>query len=293
MGFRVVKVSSRCKLETQLNYLVCRSDKESRILLDDIAVLLIENQQVCITTALITELINHKIKVIFCDEKHNPSSELVPQHGAYNTYERLMMQMEWSKETKDLIWQNIIYQKISNQAKILHSIGEDKAEEILQGYLKEIEIGDVTNREGLAAKTYFAAMFGSNFDRRKDKDIRNTYLNYGYSMLLSSFNREVSIAGYQCVIGIHHIGSENPFNFGCDLMEPFRPFVDRYIIQKLVNENDYKKEFVNILNSNVSCDENLTILENAVHNYALSVFNALNSKSSEKISKVTFLDEQL
>lgn len=293
MAFRIVKINNRCKLETQLNYLVCRTDKEIRILLDDIAILVIENQQVCITSALISELINHKVKVIFCDSSHNPQSELVPQHGAYNTYERIQLQTHWNKEIQDLAWQNIIAQKINNQSQILQFVKEEKAFSILQGYEKEVDPGDTLNREGLAAKTYFTALFGNDFDRRKDSDIRNVYLNYGYSLLLAAVNREISNAGYLPALGIHHIGSENPFNFGCDLMEPFRPFIDRSVVLKLLNEKDYKRQLLDVLNLEFSCDGKVTILENAIHLYCLSVFSALNSNDPNKILKVTFLDGQL
>lgn len=293
MSFRIIKINNRCKLETQLNYLVCRTDKDVRILLDEISMLIIENQQVCITNALLTELINHKVRVVFCDEKHNPLSELVPQHGAYNTYERIQMQMGWEQSIKDIVWSNIVYQKIHNQARILESAGEEKAMNILLGYCDDIGIGDSTNREGLAAKSYFAALFGNDFDRRKESDFRNVYLNYGYSMILSAMNREISNAGYLGAVGIHHIGTENPFNFGCDLMEPFRPFVDRLVVQKSVNEKEFKRQMIEVLNSEIICDGNVTILENAIHSYAVSIFSALNSKDPSKIVKVTFQDEQL
>lgn len=293
MSFRIVKINNRCKLETQLNYLVCRSDKESRILLDDISVLIIENQQVCITSALLAELVNHKVRVIFCDSKHNPLSELVPQHGAYNTYERIKSQLNWSQEIKDIVWANIIKQKIHNQHFVLGCKEELEACEILRKYENDISIGDSTNREGLAAKTYFSSIFGCNFDRRKGSEEINTYLDYGYSMILSAVNREVSCAGYLPSFGIHHIGSENPFNLGCDLMEPFRPFVDYMIVKNMINKIDYKKQLVNVLNMEISCNGKTTILINAIYNFVTSVFNALNNLDTSKINIVEFLNEQL
>ena len=293
MSFRIVKINNRCKLETQLNYLVCRNDKETRILLDDISVLIIENQQVCITTALISELINHKIKVIFCDSKHNPQSELVPQHGTHNTFERIKMQLGWSEEIKRLVWANVIKQKIHNQGLLVQSLEDEKTSRLIFEYESQLVSGDETNREGLAAKAYFASLFGPNFDRRKDNVDTNIYLNYGYSMLLSTVNREISIAGYLNQIGIHHIGPDNPFNFGCDIMEPFRPFVDRAIAKGFITKNDFKKQLIDILNMEILCDDKVTILSNAIHSFAFSVFNALNSNDPTLLIKVTFLNEQL
>ncbi len=292
MAFRTIKITNRCKLETQLNYLVCRSDTEKRVLLDEISVLIIENQQVCITSALLSELINHKVKVIFCDSKHNPQSELVPQHGAYNTYERIKAQINWDDEIKNKVWSEIIKQKIHNQGFVLAVADAHKACNILEGYEKEIQLGDSTNREGLAAKTYFQALFGSNFDRRKANDDTNVFLNYGYSMIMSAMNREIACSGYLDAFGIHHIGAENPFNFGCDLMEPFRPFVDYMIVKKMVTKDDYKKQLANVLNMEIYCDGKVTILINAIYNFANSIFSALNRNSEvSKICKVTFLNE--
>lgn len=293
MAFRVVKIANRCKLETQLNYLVCRNDKETRILLDEIAILLIENQQVCITTALISQLINHKIRVIFCDEKHNPQSELIPQHGSHNTYERLKLQIGWEQEIKDGVWTEIIRQKIENQSQVLGMNDDTDTYNLLQGYKSELQPGDNTNREGLAAKSYFFSLFGNRFDRREANNDINTYLNYGYSILLSAVNREVACAGYQDVLGIHHIGPDNPFNFGCDIMEPFRPFVDYMVVKGRVKKENFKREFANLLNTEIKCDGKTTILENAIHNFAISVFTALNSRQPSQLLEVTFLDEQL
>ena len=76
-------------------------------------------------------------------------------------------------------------------------------------------------------------------------------------------------------------------------MEPFRPFVDRLIVKKIVNDDNYKSSFIKLLDCEILCDDNNTILENAIHNYVLSVFNALNTRRIDKIAKVTFKNEQL
>ena len=92
--------------------------------------------------------------------------------------------------------------------------------ELLQGYLEEITYGDATNREGHAAKVYFNALFGKDFTRTDDLLI-NTALNYGYSILLSAFNREIVLNGYLTQLGLFHDNMFNRFNLASDLMEPF------------------------------------------------------------------------
>ena len=293
MGYRVIKINSRCKLETKLNYLVCVTDKETRILLDEIAVLILESQQICITNALLTELINHKVKVIFCDEKHNPISELIPYYGTHDSYGKIKQQINWRAKTKEYIWAKIIKQKIKNQSKILLSEGFMNEHELLSQYMSSIIPGDSTNREGLAAKVYFSTIFGSSFDRRDKTNIVNKYLNYGYSLLLSTFNKEIVSFGYLTQLGIHHISETNPFNFSCDLMEPFRPFVDKFVLENDLNDGNFKSLILNVLINEIKYDEKNTILENAIHQYVLCVLSALNLQDVNEIKDITFKDEQL
>ena len=116
MSWRVVVISSRAKLELKLGYLVIRSTETKRILLDEISVLLIENTGCVVSSALLCELQERKVCVIFCDFKHNPLSQLIPLHGSYDSSERIRIQLNWKQETKDLVWKAIIEDKIRKQA---------------------------------------------------------------------------------------------------------------------------------------------------------------------------------
>lgn len=292
MGYRIVKINNRCKLETRLNYLVCVTDHETKILLNEISILIIENQQVCITNALLTELIKHKIKVIFCDEKHNPISELNSYYESYDTYKKIKCQISWKQEIKDQLWAIIIKQKILNQAEVLFRMEKLDCFKFLRNYASEITIGDSTNREGLSAKMYFNALFDNNFDRKNKNDIRNIFLNYGYSLILSTFNKEIAAYGYLTQLGIHHIGETNPFNFSCDLMEPFRPFVDYLILScKELNENNYKNKLLELLTSEISYNNRNTIMLNAINFYVLSAVSVLNNENLRLLDNPKFKDE--
>lgn len=118
MGFRTVIVNSRAKLEFRLNFMIVRGENEKRIFIDEINTLIVQSTAVSLTAALLSELIRSGVKVIFCDEKFNPCSELVPYYGAHNTSKRYKIQMQWIKETKNEIWRRIIAQKITNQKKL-------------------------------------------------------------------------------------------------------------------------------------------------------------------------------
>ena len=286
MSWRVVVISKRCKLDYKMGSLVVRSsDDEKRIFLDDISVLICESTAISITAYLLSELTARKIKVIFCDNQHNPASELIPMYGSYVSSGRIREQIAWAPMHKALAWQAITRQKITNQAWALTKVGQQEKAEQLLGYAKEVQPGDTSNREGHAAKVYFNALFGLDFYRNAD-DVRNAALNYGYSILLSAFNREIAASGYLTQLGIWHDNSENPFNLGSDLMESFRPLVDLFVEQ----HKDWKEfakeeklEVVNLMNQKVGIKKSSQYLNNAVGIYARSVFEAVRTGQTEKI----------
>ena len=121
---------------------------------------------------------------------------------------------------------------------------------LLLSYVSEVVSGDKTNREGHSAKVYFNTLFTKKFVRNENDSI-NAALNYGYAILLSSFNKEIVSNGYLTELGIHHKNEFNPFNLSCDLMEPFRIIIDNFVYHNKERKlnTDYKMDIVNILNS--------------------------------------------
>lgn len=286
MSWRLVVISKRSKLDYKMGSLVVRSeDDEKRIFLGDISVLMCETTAISITAYLLAELTARKIKVIFCDNQHNPASELIPMYGSYVSSGRIRDQIAWTTSSKEKVWQEIIRCKIKNQASVLQKAGqEDKAKQLLT-YAEQVEPGDKTNREGHAAKVYFNSLFGLEF-YRDASDIRNSILNYGYTILLSCFNREIAASGYLTQLGIWHDNAENPFNLGSDLMEPFRPIIDWFAYEHsdfAVFEKEEKVQVLDLLNSKVKIDNTEQYLNNAIGIYARSVFSALTEGDVSKI----------
>lgn len=277
MSWRVVVISQRAKLDLKLNNLVVREDTETiKIHLSEISLLMIENTSVSLTACLLCELMKRKIKVIFCDEKRNPCSELISYYGSHDCSAKLKNQLEWKVFTKDLVWTEIVREKIIKQKELLYNYGQ-KEYLMLDDYIKQIEFKDETNREGHAAKVYFNALFGIDFTRSADNNI-NAALNYGYSILLSAFNREIVSNGYVTQLGLFHGNMFNQFNLSSDLMEPFRPLVDImvYEMKPTSFEHDEKMQIVNILNNEVSIDGKKQYVNNAIKIYCKSVLDALN-----------------
>ena len=247
MGFRIVIIKNRAKLETRLNNLIVRGEQEKKIFLDEINTLIVQSTAVSLTASLLCELTKRNIKVIFCDEKHSPQSELIPYYGAHNTPKRYKEQFGWDSFTKARVWKQIICKKIEWQANHLLDCGFNEQASLLKAYLSEVADNDATNREGHSAKVYFNCLLGMG-NSRKDGGFLNGCLNYGYAVLLSAFNREISASGYLTQIGIWHDNEFNQFNLACDLMEPFRVVVDRTAVALEYGDKDFKKKMANVLN---------------------------------------------
>ena len=78
MSWRTVVITGNAKLDYKMDYMVVRkSDMTTRIYIGEIGMLIIESTAISLTTMLLSELTKHKIKIVFCDEKHNPQSELI------------------------------------------------------------------------------------------------------------------------------------------------------------------------------------------------------------------------
>lgn len=283
MSWRVVVITKRAKLDFQLGKMVVRSDETVRIVLSEISTIIIESTAVSLTTSLIAELAKRKIKVIFCDEKRNPSCELVNYYGSHDTSNKVRRQIVWKQNTKEAVWTEIVTEKIRKQKELLEALGKEEAA-LLASYLKEIEWNDETNREGHAAKVYFNALFGMDFTRTEDNFI-NAALNYGYSIILSAFTREVVANGYITQLGLFHDNMFNQFNLASDLMEPFRILVDREVTEmKLLQfEHEEKMQLVNILNHEILIDGKTQYVNNAIKIYCKSVFDALEEDDSSLI----------
>ncbi len=283
MGFRTVVIKNRSKLDLRLNYLVCRGEQEVKVYIPEISFLILESTAISLTSALISELVKNNVKIIFCDEKHSPESEIVALHSNYLSVTNIKNQMAWNDNIKGNIWKEIVKEKIKQQKIFLIQNFKVEEAKILDDYIKNVEACDKTNREGHAAKVYFNAIFGKQFSRQDSNNI-NKALNYGYSVLLSCFNREIVKLGYLTQLGIWHKNEFNFFNLSCDLMEPFRILVDRLAYKiKFEEEGDYKFKMLEIFDMQVKIDGKKQYFENAISIYCQSIINALNCDDIGKI----------
>ena len=284
MSWRTVIISNQAKLDYKMGFMVVRGEETKRVVIDEIATLVIENPAVSLTGCLIEVLIEKKVRVIFCDSKRSPAAELVPHHGSHDSSAKIRTQAAWTTEIKSLIWREIISEKIRKQAELLTELDKDREAELLTSYIGQVELSDSTNREGHAAKVYFNSLFGMNFTRSAETPT-NAALNYSYSLLLSSFNREICANGYLTQLGIFHNNMFNHFNLSCDLMEPFRIIIDRYVYyhKPVQFEKEEKHSMWHILEEPVCIDGANRTVSDSIKIYTRSVFEAINDGDPSKI----------
>jgi CRISPR-associated protein Cas1 len=274
MGFRTVVVNSRSKLECRLNFLIVRGETEKRIYINEINTLIVQSTAVSLTAALLSELVRNNVKVVFCDEKCNPSSELLPYYGSHNTSKRIKIQTGWTQEIKDEVWKVLIAKKITSQSELLKKRGFETESIMLEEYAADVTPGDKTNREGHAAKVYFNCILPEGVTRRGGGFI-NGCLNYGYAVLLSAINREIVASGYMTQIGVWHDNEFNEFNLGSDMIEPLRTIIDETALTIEPGDATFKHTMAGALNYEVTFADKKTTLDVAVRQYVKSVLYAL------------------
>ena len=283
MGFRTVVVNSRSKLECRLNFLIVRGETEKRIYINEINTLIVQSTAVSLTAALLSELVRNNVKVVFCDEKCNPSSELLPYYGSHNTSKRIKIQTGWTQEIKDEVWKVLIAKKITSQSELLKKRGFETESIMLEEYAADVTPGDKTNREGHAAKVYFNCILPEGVTRRGGGFI-NGCLNYGYAVLLSAINREIVASGYMTQIGVWHDNEFNEFNLGSDMIEPLRTIIDETALTIEPGDATFKHTMAGALNYKVTFADKKTTLDGAVRQYVKSVLYALEVNDPDEVT---------
>lgn len=204
-----------------------RNEELAEVPLDDISVLMISAQGVSLTKDAIMALVNRGSPIVLCGAKYTPESIIIPLFGNYEFTGRLQIQLGCSVPLRKQLWKTIVQAKIKNQALILKNLSHNEAARCLEVISRDVSSGDLTNREGYAAREYWSHVFGNDFSRIIDsEDGINVLLNYGYAVLRGMTARAVCSVGLHPSLGLHHKNQKNNYCLVDDLMEPFRPIVD-------------------------------------------------------------------
>ena len=209
-------------------------DSETKAVpIEDIGVVILDSPQITITHVLLNKLLANNTAIITTDERHMPSGLLYPLESNTLQSERFAVQLTASLPLKKQLWQQTVQAKIQNQAFLLKSIGVDI--EPMLYWAKSVKSGDPDNYEGRAAAFYWKNLFEGYteeaFTRGRYDEEPNNLLNYGYAILRAVIARSLVASGLLPTLGIHHHNRYNAFCLADDIMEPYRPFVDRVVLE--------------------------------------------------------------
>ena len=213
-----------------------------QIPIEDIGVVVLDNKQITITQGALSALLENNVAVISCDEHRMPTGLMLPLAGNTTQSERFRHQIEASLPLKKQLWQQTIQAKIANQSAVLR---QQRGLECgnMEAWAKQVKSGDSDNLEGRAEAFYWQNLFGDikGFHRDREGIAPNNLLNYGYAILRAVVARSLVGSGMLPTLGIHHHNRYNAYCLADDIMEPYRPFVDKLVAEIVDSGIDISK----------------------------------------------------
>ena len=275
-AWRTVVIQAYASLCVSEGSLIITSENgKEKIPIEQIKEILVSSEKGSISFPLLMELVEQNTKIVLCNKKKNPLCEIIPYHANFESAGRIMDQARWTKRKKESVWRQIVIQKIKQQMELLCVLGLDVPCK-LKEYYRNIGVNDRTNREAMASRIYFNELFGNDFHRHADDSI-NAGLNYGYTILCSAFNRAITMMGYNTSLGIHHCNRQNQFNLSCDLMEPFRPFVDKIVYDHRGTDLnwEYRQELISLIYTECKYNGKITDIGTAIEWFSRDIIKGM------------------
>ena len=292
MAWRGLHISNPARLTHRRRQIVVAPEagEELTFPVEDIAWIILDTPQLSISGLLLSALAENGVAMIVPDAKHHPAGVLISFHQHHAQSAIAHAQIGMTVPLQKRLWQRIVRAKIENQAAVLRAIGNDHAQ-ALSAMASRVGSGDPGNLEAQAARAYWPQLF-ADF-RRHDETRENALLNYGYAVVRAALARACAASGLLPAFGIHHKSRTNPFNLVDDLIEPFRPSVDR-LAQRWANETDGdelnvedRRHMAGTLNETVSIEEErLTILA-ATEAVAASLVRAIEGRDAGLLNTPT------
>ena len=225
---------SNGQLEIDLKAVGDAPARKTSVPIEDIGIVLLDHPQITITHSAIAALLDNTAAVITCNATHHPTGLLLPLEGNTLQSERFRSQIEASVPLRKQLWQQTVTQKILNQAALLSELRGTEVGN-MKAWASAVRTDDNTNLEGRAAAYYWSKMFPDIEDFTRDRGgiYPNNLLNYGYAVLRAVVARSLVVSGLLPTMGIHHRNRYNAYCLADDIMEPYRPFVDRLVVQTM------------------------------------------------------------
>lgn len=293
MAWRGVHLTHPARLSVRDAQLQVATDADVEtvsIPLEDLAFLVIDTPQAVLSSALLAKIASNGTVLIQCDEKHLPVGSFLPLGQHWKHGEIYAYQDEVGIPFKKRCWQKFVQAKINNQAMVLKSFSKPMGAKKLTSMIPRVLSGDTGNVEARAARVYWSCLF-EEFIRSDEADLRNICLNYGYAIVRSLIARQLVASGLQPHKGLHHRSITNAFNLADDLIEPFRPFVDRKVVSmisgndKIKNEFDrhHRGELSSILFTDCKIGDQKLNLLNGIERVVESVRRAIQNKDAAEL----------
>lgn len=288
MGWRIVYIEESDNVSSYLdNVKIKRLSDDILIPYKDIHTLIIDNYKTNLTTNFLIKCAEYKINLIICGLEHLPIALVSPIFGYSQSPLILKKQIEWNDDLKKKLHKKIIKGKIFNQIQVLDL--NNKSTEVidkLKQFMEQVLDGDITNREGLAAKIYFRELFGKNFIRFNE-DIINASLNYGYTILRTQISKVLISKGLNTSLGIFHRGIDNQFNLSDDIIEVFRPIVDNYVYNNMLKKECFTREdrmnIIKLTTKNMKYNEKKNTFFNVINLYVSLILEKIDINEIEDI----------
>lgn len=256
MGWRSVVISQPARLSLARNALQIEQEPgKAQVPLEDISVLVLDQPQVTLTGQLLAALAQAQIAVLTVGSDHHPNGVLLPLLPHSRALKIMRAQLATSVPQQKRWWQRIVRQKIINQAELLARFKHKHASH-LHSLATRVRSGDPENFEAQAARAYFPALFGIDFQRGQSR-FYNAAINYGYAIVRAALARTLCAYGFLPAFGLHHCNELNAFNLADDLIEPWRPVLDGWILQQFPQETSgelspkQKGQIVGVLHQDV------------------------------------------
>ena len=246
---RTVAISSPAKLSLRDRQLLMSKTNElgqkveKTVPIEDIGAVVLEDPRISITHGLIAALLANNAALVTCDEKYHPTGMMLNLAGNTTQAESFADQTNASQPLKKQLWQQVVKQKLLNQAHVLDEFGT--VANVIINAAKQVKSGDTDNREGFAAAYYWPRLFDAypGFRRGREAGYPNNLLNYGYAILRATMARSLVGSGLHPTLGIFHHNRYNHYCLADDMMEPYRPFVDR-LVASMVEQEEAADDFL-------------------------------------------------
>ena len=286
MAFRNLIISSEAELTLKNKQLQIKTASiNDTVPIEDIDTILVENRRTVLSAAILGALGKSGAALFICDEFHMPCAVLLPFLQHSRQHEITKRQIAMTSPAKKQLWKQIVTSKIENQALCLSLCGHNKVSAELFTISKNVKSGDSSYAEGHAAAKYFVAMFGDDFTRGNENDLRNGWLNYGYAIFRGCVARTLVVYGFFPTFGIQHHSQLNQFNLADDFMEPFRPLVDLFVAKNATAKSELipsaKNKLVNLVNYNIAIDGKKYALSYAIERCVKSLSSMLMKKRKD------------